>query len=86
MSRNISDGSVSDSYSDIKDYKSYALWLRHSNTSSGLSEGCENDSLENMSIMTRNQKLLHHRNSIQSPVHKLNRSNSIRYFFYKITY
>ena len=71
--KTINDGSLSDTYSDIKEYSSYSMWLRHSNTSSRLSDGSE-------TIMSRNQRLLQHRNSTQSPIHKLNRSNSIRYF------
>lgn len=77
-SKTINDGSLSDTYSDIKEYSSYSMWLRHSNTSSRLSDGGE--SLDGgMSIIARNQRLLQHRNSAQSPAHKLNRSNSIRY-------
>lgn len=77
-SAKINDGSLSDTYSDIKDYSSYSMWLRHSNTSSRLSDGGESiDS--SMSLLARNQRLIQHRNSAQSPGLKLNRSNSIRY-------
>lgn len=71
------DGSLSDTYSDIKDYSSYSMWLKHSNTSSRLSDGGE--SIDSVSIIARNHRLMHHRNSAQSPGLKLNRSNSIRY-------
>lgn len=78
-SSKINDGSLSDTYSDIKDYSSYSMWLRHSNTSSRLSDGGESiDS--SMSLLARNQRLIQHRNSTQSPGLKLNRSNSIRYW------
>lgn len=76
-SKTINDGSLSDTYSDIKEYSSYSMWLRHSNTLSRLSDGGE--SLDGMSIVARNQRLLQHRNSGQLPANKLNRSNSIRY-------
>lgn len=72
------DGSLSDTYSDIKDYSSYSMWLRHSNTSSRLSDGGGGESIDGMSIVARNQRLIQHRNSAQSPGLKLNRSNSIR--------
>lgn len=77
-SARLNDGSLSDSYSDIKDYSSYSMWLKHSNTSSRLSDGGE--SIDSASIVARNQRLIQHRNSAQSPGMKLNRSNSIRYF------
>jgi hypothetical protein len=76
-SSKLNDGSLSDTYSDIKDYSTYSMWLRHSNTSSRLSDGGE--SIDSMSIVARNQRLIQHRNSTQSPGLKLNRSNSIRY-------
>ncbi|CRK90961.1 CLUMA_CG004650, isoform A, partial [Clunio marinus] len=72
----ITDGSLSDTYSDIKDYSSYSMWLKHSNTSSRLSDGGE--SVDSATIIARNQRLIQHRNSTQSPGLKLNRSNSIR--------
>jgi hypothetical protein len=53
------------------------MWLKHSNTSSRLSDGGE--SIDSVSIIARNQRLIQHRNSAQSPGLKLNRSNSIRY-------
>lgn len=71
------DGSLSDTYSDIKDYSSYSMWLKNSNTSSRLSDGGE--SIDSVSVITRNQRLIQHRKSAQSPGLKLNRSNSIRY-------
>lgn len=74
----VTDGSLSDTYSDIKDYSSYSMWLKNSHTSSRLSDGGE--SIDSVSIVARNQRLIQHRNSAQSPGLKLNRSNSIRYF------
>lgn len=76
-SAKVIDGSLSDTYTDIKDYSSYSMWLKHSNTSSRLSDGGE--SIDSVSIVARNQRLIQHRNSAQSPGLKLNRSNSIRY-------
>jgi hypothetical protein len=77
-SAKVTDGSLSDTYTDIKDYSSYSMWLKHSNTSSRLSDGGE--SIDSVSIFARNQRLIQHRKSAQSPSLKLNRSNSIRYF------
>lgn len=76
-SARMNDGSLSDTYTDIKDCSSYSIWLKHSNTSNRLSDG--GDSNESVSILARNQRFIQHRNSAQLPGLKLNRSNSIRY-------
>jgi hypothetical protein len=76
-SSKVNDGSLSDTYSDIKNYNSaYSMWLKQSSTSNRLSDGGE--SIDSASNMSRNSRLIQHRNSTQSPGLKLNRSNSIR--------
>lgn len=78
------DGSLSDTqtYAEVKtDYGSYAMWLKHSNTTtSRLSEGDTVD-ITGMgspsSATTRTHKMMQRESTYtQSP--RLNRSNSIR--------
>ena len=79
----INDGSLSDTYSEMKPDFAYAMWLKNNNR---LSEG---DSLETLSIisspgLSRNAKLIQSRDSASSAQQqpgqnaKINRSNSIR--------
>lgn len=79
----MTDGSLSDTqtYAEVKtDYASYAMWLKHSNTTaSRLSEG---DTVDNINIVgspatARAHKMMQRESTYtQSP--RLNRSNSIR--------
>lgn len=76
------DGSLSDTqtYAEVKtDYSSYAMWLKHSNTTnSRLSEGDTVDIIGmGTPATTRTHKMMQRESSYtQSP--RLNRSNSIR--------
>lgn len=87
----MTDGSLSDTqtYAEVKtDYGSYAMWLKHSNTTtSRLSEG---DTVENgvgtgttatgaaAAVATRAHKMMHRESTYNTQSPRLNRSNSIR--------
>ena len=77
-SAKLNDGSLSDTqtYAEVKpEYSTYAMWLKHSNTSSRLSEG---DSLDGVTIGSGGMRSKIMQQSPHSQ-RNLNRSNSIRY-------
>lgn len=81
----MTDGSLSDTqtYAEVKtDYGSYAMWLKHSNTTaSRLSEG---DTIESggvgnaASAAARAHKMMQRESTYTTQSPRLNRSNSIR--------
>lgn len=76
----MTDGSLSDTqtYAEVKtDYGSYAMWLKHSNTTtSRLSEG---DTIESgAAAATRAHKMMQRESTYSTQSPRLNRSNSIR--------
>lgn len=82
----MTDGSLSDTqtYAEVKtDYGSYAMWLKHSNTTaSRLSEG---DTIESGGVgnaaaaaATRAHKMMQRESTYNTQSPRLNRSNSIR--------
>lgn len=80
------DGSLSDTqtYTEVKpEYSTYAMWLKHSNTASRLDGSTENVNSIGSPIISRNHKIIQHRDSPQFHSPRLNRSNSIRYIFFR---
>lgn len=80
------DGSLSDTqtYTEVKpEYSTYAMWLKHSSTASRLSEdgSAENINSIGSPLISRNHKIIQHRDSPHLHSPRLNRSNSIRYIF-----